>query len=356
MSNSRAVSRSALFSLPDATCAFAEVLSGSFLVIDVRTPREFAEGSLPEARNFPIFDNDERRVIGTIYHQQGKEPAILEGLRLVEPHLQDFLDNFSSLSAKNIAVMCARGGMRSRSVVNLLRHNGFPALQLTGGYKQYRQYTLEQFAAFDRTCIILHGLTGTGKTRLLQKLSPVLDLEDYAQHQSSIFGGLNRQPRTQKWFDSYLLQAMSNLPAGPCFIEGESRQVSNIFLPAGLAQAMRTGYCVYVHAPLETRIQRILEDYPVADDHTAHKIEEILRSLQMRLGSQLVEKLCMLLRSGNLADLVAILLTEYYDKRYANSQARHSYSLTLSSENLDEAARALDDFRLSIVSGHKYKA
>ena len=346
-------SRQALFSSSEKVCDFAEALThDEYLIVDVRTPREFSDGSLPNAINIPIFENDERHLIGTIYRQQGKESAILQGLQLVEPRLHSFLNQFADLPGKKLAVMCARGGMRSLSVVNLLCKNGFKAVQLAGGYKNFRQFTLAQFEQFSRPCIVLHGLTGTGKTRLLHLLSPALDIEEYAQHQSSIFGGLNRQPRSQKWFDSYLLQAILALPHGSCFVEGESRQISNIFLPPGIAQAMRQGICVHVEASIETRIKRILEDYPVEDEATFTQIEKLLRSLQMKLGSETVATLLHLLHADRLADLVQILLTEYYDKRYGHSLAKHQYQLTISSENLFEAAKQLQFFREFLLSGN----
>ena len=38
-------------------------------VIDVRSPSEFAEDHLPGAVNWPVLDDDERRIVGTLYKQ-----------------------------------------------------------------------------------------------------------------------------------------------------------------------------------------------------------------------------------------------------------------------------------------------
>ncbi len=39
-------------------------------VIDVRTPAEFAQGHIPGAINMPIFSNEERAVVGTLYKKK----------------------------------------------------------------------------------------------------------------------------------------------------------------------------------------------------------------------------------------------------------------------------------------------
>jgi tRNA 2-selenouridine synthase len=334
-----------MLSQPSATLSFLEASTGEYRIIDVRSPKEFLEGSLPGAVNIPIFDNDERELVGTIYRQGGREVAIETGFDLVEPRLAGLLAGFEEYRRENIALFCARGGMRSRSVVNLLVQHGFSAWQLEGGYKAYRQHLLGILENFSPRCIVLHGLTGTGKTRILQHLEPRIDLEDLAQHQSSLFGGMNRQPRSQRAFDSHLYQVIASLGEEPCFIEGESRQLGKIYLPAGLTRAMKEGYLVLITASLETRVKRIVEDYPVEDEETAAQVLKILGSLKRNLGGPVTDTLCGLLRQGRLAELVRILLVEYYDRRYENNLSRYSYRLEVSSEDIGEAAAALREFR-----------
>lgn len=339
------LSQAAILSRPSTTCTFLEAITGEYRIIDVRSPKEFQEGSLPGAVNIPIFDNDERKLVGTIYRQGGRDVAIDTGFDLVESRLPGLLAGFEDFRRERIALFCARGGMRSRSVVNLLVQNGFSAWQLEGGYKAYRQHLLGVFQTFAPRCIVLHGLTGTGKTRILQKLTPMIDLEDLAQHQSSLFGGMNRQPRSQRAFDSHLHKVICELGAEPYFIEGESRQMGNIYLPAGLARAMKNGHLVLITASLETRVARILEDYPVEDEQTAAQVLRILESLRRKLGGPITDTLCGLLRRGQLAELVRILLVEYYDRRYANSLNSYTYQLEISSEDIGQAAAALSEFR-----------
>lgn len=348
--NQSELSRSAILSQPSGTRTFEEAITGDYRIVDVRSPREFEEGSLPGAVNIPIFDNEERHLVGTIYKQGGRDVAIDTGFELVESRLTGLLAGFEAYRGENIALFCARGGMRSRSVVNLLVQNGFSAWQLAGGYKQYRQLLLGVFEHFSPRCIVLHGLTGTGKTRILQHLTPMIDLEDLAQHQSSLFGGMNRQPRSQKSFDSCLHQVICELGPEPCFIEGESRQLGCVYLPAGLARAMKEGHLVLITASIEKRVERILEDYPVTDDKTVAQVQRILESLRRKVGGEVTETMCRLLHRGDLAELVHILLVEYYDKRYENSLKRYHYQLEISSENIAEAAENLVQFRNNLLS------
>ena len=344
------LSRTVILRQPETTVTFAAALTGAYRIIDVRSPREYEDGSLPGAVNVPIFDNDERGLVGTIYRQGGREEAIEAGFELVNSRLETLVAEFSAHRDEKIAIFCARGGMRSRSVVNLLNQCGYAAYQLAGGYKQYRQELLSLLAGFAPELIVIHGYTGTGKTRILQHLDPAIDLEDLAQHQSSLFGGMNRQPRSQKWFDTFLHQAICRLGEAPYFIEGESRQLGSIYLPGGLAGAMQRGHLVLVTASIETRVARILEDYPVNDEETVAQVQRILHSLRQKLGAVVVDELLRLLGLNRLAELVEILLVEYYDKRYKNSLNAYSYSFSLSSEDISGAARELTAYRQRLLT------
>jgi tRNA 2-selenouridine synthase len=344
-----ALSRSEILSHPPATLSFEKALTGKYRIIDVRSPKEFLEGSLPGAVNLPIFDNDERILVGTIYRHGGQKEAIETGFDLVESRLSGLIEAFAAYRTERIALFCARGGMRSRSVVNLLLKHGFNVWQLEGGYKSYRQLLLHVFENFRPKCIVLHGHTGTGKTRILQRLNNMIDLEDLAQHQSSLFGGMNRQPRTQKDFDSHLHQVICSLGQEPYFIEGESRKLGGVYLPSGLFQAMKDGCLVLVRASMEKRVARIVEDYPVNDAATAQKVLTILKSLRSKLGNATVDKLCSLLGKGDYSGLVHILLTDYYDKRYDNCMKQYTYQLEISSEDIETAAGVLTDFRNELL-------
>ena len=59
------------------------------VLVDVRTPSEFAQGHWPGAINVPLFDDEQRSLVGRAYKQQGRSQAIQLGLRLTGPVLED---------------------------------------------------------------------------------------------------------------------------------------------------------------------------------------------------------------------------------------------------------------------------
>ena len=342
------VVRSEILSDSERTLAFTDGLRLD-TIIDVRSAREFTSGSVPDSHNLPLFDDDERALVGTIYKQGGKAEAIDTGFDIVEAKLQEFLKLFEPYRGSTIGVFCARGGMRSRSVVNLLNKHGFEAYQLIGGYKQYRHQVQEKLQSFEPELIVLHGLTGVGKTRILYQLDHMIDLEGIARHQSSLFGGLNRHPRGQKDFDAHLYKEVCSMEKIPYFIEGESRKMGDIYLPSGLAGAMQKGHLVHVYAPLEKRVERIVEDYPVNDDKTREAVRAILVKLTPHLGKKIAGKLCRLLDEGNLSELVRILLVDYYDQRYKNNLDRYRYVFEVDSTSIADAAVTLQGFRENLM-------
>ena len=94
------------------------------LTIDVRSEGEYAHAHIPNAVSVPLFDNEQRAAIGTIYKQKSKELAIKEGLKYFGPKQLQLLEQVECLQAlsenKTIVVHCARGGMRSAAVCWLL--------------------------------------------------------------------------------------------------------------------------------------------------------------------------------------------------------------------------------------------
>lgn len=339
------LSRAAILQSSPGPINLEQVKSGGHQIIDVRSAEEYLAGSIPGALNIPLFDADERSVIGTLYRHGGQEQAVDKGFSYAQKKLTELFSAFHPFRSQDITVFCARGGMRSRSVVNLLMQSGYKAFQLQGGYKKYRHDVLACLDNFQPKLIVIHGLTGTGKTRILQQLTPAIDLEDLAGHRSSLFGGLDKEPSNQRTFESGLAEVIAALAEEPYFIEGESRKIGPVFIPQPLAAAMQNGLMVKVHCSLETRIRRIIDDYPVTDQAMRGQIESILKSLKQKMGAHLVETMCQLLRRGNLPELVRILLVEYYDKRYSKSMADYRYMLELSSENIHQAARQLTEFR-----------
>lgn len=184
-------------------------------VIDVRSEAEFAHACIPGAVSLPLFNNEERKIVGTAYKQQSKQQAIKIGLslfgkKMVEmvEFVEKLFENRETGSAKTVVVHCWRGGMRSGGVSWLLDLYGFKVFTLIGGYKAFRRWGIEQCNK-DYPIQILGGYTGSGKTYVLQELKKqnqvTIDLEDLAKHKGSAFGsiGMPKQP-SQEMFENLL--------------------------------------------------------------------------------------------------------------------------------------------------------
>jgi tRNA 2-selenouridine synthase len=118
--------------------------------IDVRSPLEFAEYSLPSAINIPLFSNEERAKIGYIYKQESRENAVEKGLELFSMKLPLFYREvkmlYQSNPQKRMIVYCWRGGMRSKTIAGTLSLLGIPCFQLEGGIRSYRTF-IQEFLA-----------------------------------------------------------------------------------------------------------------------------------------------------------------------------------------------------------------
>jgi len=325
------------------------------LVVDARTPAEYADGTIPGAVNVPLFDNRERAEVGTLYKQEGNAAARRLGVELVSPKIPALIrqvDEALGSAATPVLVFCWRGGMRSRALVDFLNLAGIPARQVTGGYKAFRRHVLDFFERGDwGRLLVLRGLTGVGKTRLLHALAaedyPVLDLEGLARHRGSAFGavGLEAQP-TQKAFESLLWDGLRRIaPGGYALCEGESRHIGRLILPKRVHDALQLETSLWIETPMEQRIDIILEDYP-AREAQAHLFERPIRALTEKLGKEKVQRLVDHLEVRNWRELVRELMVDYYDPLYRHTCPEERIEVVMESweagmERLREGIAAL---------------
>src|SRR6056297_3532115 len=87
-------------------------------VVDVRSPAEYERGHIPTAYSLPLCDNEERVHVGTVYKQQGRQQAVMEGLKIVGPKMARLADDARQITGERqeLIVHCWRGGMRSESM------------------------------------------------------------------------------------------------------------------------------------------------------------------------------------------------------------------------------------------------
>jgi len=203
---------------------------------------------MPNSINFPLFDNDERSIIGTIYKKEGRKKAVIEGLNFFEKKVEFLLDNlfmnidsYKNISLNNnkelfIRIYCSRGGMRSQSIAWLLEKFKFNLVTLNGGYKIYRKWVLDSFSK-KLNIVVIGGKTGTGKTRLLSLLNKykyqTIDLEAFACHRGSTFGGLGmkKQPSNEQ-FENIIAEKLNSFKcSNNIFVEAESANIGKCKIP-----------------------------------------------------------------------------------------------------------------------------
>ena len=116
-------------------------------VIDVRSPKEFAHAHMPGAISLPLFSNDERAAVGTLYKQKGRESAMMLGLEYYGWNMQRIISGLKNQTDdKQLFVHCWRGGMRSGVVAYMLDLFGYKVSTLNKGYKSFRTTVLESFS------------------------------------------------------------------------------------------------------------------------------------------------------------------------------------------------------------------
>lgn len=308
------------------------------LFIDVRTPAEFAESTIPGAVNIPIFSDEERILVGTSYKEQGKKDARKLGVKLVAPKIPQLLEQVEEHRSKRsgpVIVFCWRGGMRSLAMTSFMNLAGIPAQQLIGGHKGFRRWILDYFEQQQWPPVfVLRGLTGVGKTRVLQQLEqqdyPVVDLEGLANHRGSAFGNLGLEPQpSQKMFDALLWERLEQLQEHPYLLtEGESLHIGRVLVPKQFHQAMQVQPSLWLSASLDLRTQIILEDYP-ALDQLRSQFERPINALKERLGSKVVAEFLELLNTGQWDKLVRELMVRYYDPLYFHTLPEHRVEIEI---------------------------
>jgi tRNA 2-selenouridine synthase len=303
--------------------AFTPGLIDSHCLIDVRTPLEFEDDHIPGAYNVPLLSNEERTEVGTIYKEDGPIEARRRGLELTCSRFYGMVDQIISLTAgRPIIVYCWRGGLRSLSVAMLIEMCGTPARQLEGGYKSFRNHVNDYFEKcdFPSPLIVMHGMTGTGKTEFINGLDPsqwgIIDLEGAACHRGSAFGALGLdQDFTQKHFETILWNAFRSLPADrPIVLEGESQRIGKYSLPGGLYQKMAASCKVWCSASIETRIARLRVEY--AFPEYRGEMLEALDRIKKKLGGTYYAELKKSIEVWDVDGIARGLIEGYYDKMY----------------------------------------
>ncbi|MBK0381690.1 tRNA 2-selenouridine(34) synthase MnmH [Pedobacter sp. SD-b] len=288
------------------------------IIVDVRTPSEFAHSHIPNAVNIPIFSNEERVLVGTAYKQQGRQAAILLGFELVGGKWADFIKQAEILAPnKKILVHCWRGGMRSGAMAWAFDLYGFEVATLKGGYKSFRKNSIK---AFEKTYLfkILSGNTGSAKTEILKEMKllgqQVIDLEDLAQHQGSSFGSMGKlvQP-SQEQFENLLGQELQKMDLSKTiWLEDESVTIGKRVIPKPIWEQMRKANVIKIEVPKKERIAFLNQHYGKLDRTF---LKTAVLGISKRLGPLETKLTLCAIEEGRMEDFIDQVLV-YYDKTY----------------------------------------
>ncbi len=324
------------------------------IIIDIRSPIEFKDGAIPGAINVPLFSDEERHEIGTIYKKEGQAAAKWRAMELVSPKIPDLLRTINAQQCNGeLVVHCWRGGMRSKAVVTFLEFAGIYAWRLIGGYKAHRQYILERTPEMiANNAVVLHGMTGVGKTEMLKVLKkkgyPILDLEEMAGHRGSIFGTIGLgEGHNQKTFDSLLFKGLKDIEGTDYFlVEAESKRIGKAVQPEKLMDVKFKGLNIYIDSPLEQRVKHLVSEYVIPYEQETWYHEIIANGIDMVIkrvkDPEIKSKLSEALEKRDYEKMIPLLLEHYYDPRY--DHARQDYKgdfLNIFAENPADAAEKI---------------
>ncbi|WP_163538408.1 tRNA 2-selenouridine(34) synthase MnmH [Gracilibacillus sp. YIM 98692] len=326
-------------------------------LIDVRSPSEYKHSTIPGSINIPVFSDEERSEVGTLYKQDSVEAAKERGLEIMSTKLPAFIQSFKNLPGTKV-VYCWRGGMRSKTAATVVDLIGIPVYRLEGGIRSYRQWVVDSLEGlnFQPKAFLLNGYTGTGKTILLKQLEqegyPILELEGLANHRGSIFGQIGLEPNNQTTFDSLLMEDILQVNQSPYVLfEAESKRIGKVMLPEFLLKKKEEGVQIFVNMPVEERVLNILDEYQPWEYH-----EECIRAFRLikkRIHTPIAKKIEEHLLAENYSNAIRLLLEYYYDPLYDHSRKEYAENktITIDAKNAADAANKIKEVLASIYVG-----
>jgi tRNA 2-selenouridine synthase len=337
---------------PD-TADFASLFTQGVALLDVRAPVEFEQGAFPDSINLPLMNDQERHQVGLRYKEVNQEAAIALGHELVSGEIKAArVAQWKTFAQEHPQgyLYCFRGGLRSRISQRWLAEAGIEYPRIVGGYKAMRTFLLESLTKHidSSDFVLVSGLTGSGKTEVIQALSATVDLERLAHHRGSSFGKHATDQPVQINFDNSLaiaLLRLHNQGKSRIALEDESRMIGRCALPISLRDKMQTSSVVWLEEPMQVRVERILHDY-VEDlgaqfavklgaeagfEAFSARLLESLQNLIKRLGGERHTRLATAMqaaldeqKSKGTLDLhrewIRPLLSEYYDPMYEHQR------------------------------------
>jgi tRNA 2-selenouridine synthase len=251
-------------------------LGASLPVVDARSPGEYARGHIPGAVNIPLFDDDQRAEVGTVYKKEGNLRAVIRGIDLAAPEMSSKLSYAVSLAVnRSLLVYCWRGGMRSEAMAWLFS-------------------------------LILKHMAASGYQ--------VTDLEGLASHRGSAFGAMGQptQPSSEHFANMLFDDIRVNKEEERIWLEDESRNIGTVFMPDCFYEQMQQSTVIALMMSIETRIPRLIEEYA---SFPIERVADSVMRISKRLGGNRTREALEALGKGDFGTAIRITL-DYYDRSY----------------------------------------
>tara|TARA_S200000501_G_scaffold378152_1_gene439404 strand:- start:15113 stop:16141 length:1029 start_codon:yes stop_codon:yes gene_type:complete len=304
--------------------------------IDVRSPAEFNQGSIPLSINIPILNDMEREIVGKAFKSSGQETAKKIGHQLVSGKIKnDRVNEWKKFIEANPTswLYCARGGLRSEIAQSWLKDIGLIIDRVDGGFKSIRNFCLEVFEHINednKDWIVLAGRTGSDKTGMINKLKNSIDLEGLANHRGSAFGARSTKQPSPVNFENFLTFEYLYHESNKLVLEDESRTIGRLVIPSKFYDKMKKSKICIVEVPIEERVENIFNGYVAShlenDKNILLAKERFLANLdkiKKRLGasSHLIIKKKIQEAFSNYDhnahfDWIEKLIVSYYDNMY----------------------------------------
>ncbi len=310
-------------------------------IIDVRSPSEFHEDHIPGSTNLPVLNDEERKLVGSIYKNDSPFKAKKLGASLISKNIamhikKKFINNPGSWKP---LIYCWRGGQRSNAIAIILSEIGWEVFLLKGGYKTYRKEINNSLNSIinNYKYIVLRGKTGTAKTKILEMIinkgGYALNLENLAKHKGSLLGKLPKSSQpSQKYFESLIYFELKKLRKNkPVLVESESSKIGNLYLPSNLLYKIENSPCIDIESNIDARASYLVKDYSKFI-LKKNSFNELFLYASSKLGKEVVNKWKKNYENKNWKELALQLIVEYYDPLYSHKKNQKK-NLSIESHN-----------------------
>lgn len=329
-----------------------------YLLIDARSEKEFEETSIPTAINFPVLSDRERHNVGLVYKKYSDVAAVELASEYALTKMERLREFMTGYGGKNVYVYCWRGGGRSKYLSKMLFDLGYSPVTLVKGVKAYRNMvnSFFQLNSFKEQLLELNGLTGCGKTELIDAVSrslPVLNLERCARHFSSLFGYVpyfirgksrvkNQCAFENNIYGEYVYNRNCHSERDTYVVESESKKVGSFSVPNMLYDVMEGAKAISIVSSMDSRVKRLTKDYFINERGFEEMIKiftEKGKFFRQELSGVHYDSCMEALKSGKAEDFIFIMLRDYYDLKYKD-KGKSPIGI-VNSDDIDSAAEEI---------------